>query len=224
VRLPTDGVGVESFDAIFRVATSRASRRRSWHGSRSRFLRAGAPEHRPGDCDACTRCSVGQPCRATAPPAPFRGPAAVDDDQLRHSQSAPDEIVERRAASLSPPMLLIASSIFWPSARTPSATSNEIGCLSVEPYTHDRPVDDQPHDRLFGERARIPGVPAALRLAPDGGDAAGRARSGSSGRSRRRFPATSRPRSCKRGYRADGGHLRIEASSESHFRRPRPSR
>ena len=31
----------------------------------------------------------------------------------------------RQAASLSPPMDLIASSTFWPSARTPSATSSE---------------------------------------------------------------------------------------------------
>ena len=39
-----------------------------------------------------------------------------------------DEIVEhvRQASALSPPMLLIASSTFWPSARTPITTSSEI--------------------------------------------------------------------------------------------------
>ena len=66
--------------------------------------------HGRGDCDACARCSVGRPCRATAPPAPFPDPS-----------------------------------------RTRAAV----------------PVQDQPHDRLFGERRRIPGVPVAFRLAPD---------------------------------------------------------
>jgi hypothetical protein len=32
----------------------------------------------------------------------------------------------RQASALSPPMLLIASSTFWPSARTPRTTSSEI--------------------------------------------------------------------------------------------------
>ena len=72
----------------------------------------------------------------------FEARRAVDDDQLRRSQSAPDEIVEQRTPGrlAFPPMLLIASSIFWPSARTPSATSNEIEVApSVEPDTRDQP-------------------------------------------------------------------------------------
>ena len=57
----------------------------------------------------------------------FEARRAVDDDQLRRSQSAPDEIVEQRTPGrLAFPACSIASSIFWPSARTPSATSNEI--------------------------------------------------------------------------------------------------
>ena len=44
------------------------------------------------------------------------------------------------------------------------------GRPSVEPDTRDCAVEDQPHDRLFGERTRIPGVPVALRLAPDAAD------------------------------------------------------
>ena len=90
--------------------------------------------------------------------------SGVGNPQLMRSSSS-----ARQAASLSPPMLLIASSIFWPSARTPSATRDR-GRLSVEPDTRDRLVEDQPYDRLFGERARIPGVPVALRLAPDAAD------------------------------------------------------
>ena len=82
-------------NALPRVSTSpAASRRRSCRGSRSRFPRAGARARGRGDCDACARCSVGQPCRSHSAATAFsRARRAVDDDQLRRSQSAPDEIV-----------------------------------------------------------------------------------------------------------------------------------
>ena len=38
--------------------------------------------------------------------------------------------------------------------------------LEVEPHAHDRAVEDQPHDRLFGQRTGVPGVPVGLHLAP----------------------------------------------------------
>ncbi len=41
------------------------------------------------------------------------------------------------------------------------------GRFAVEPHPHHRAVEDEPHDRLFGQRAGIPGVPVALHLAPD---------------------------------------------------------
>ena len=40
------------------------------------------------------------------------------------------------------------------------------GRLAVEPHANDRAVEDQPHDRLLGQRAAVPGVPVALHLAP----------------------------------------------------------
>ena len=40
------------------------------------------------------------------------------------------------------------------------------GRLAVEPHPNDGAVEDQPHDRLLGQRAAIPGVPVAFDLAP----------------------------------------------------------
>jgi hypothetical protein len=42
--------------------------------------------------------------------------------------------------------------------------------LSVEPHAHHRPVEDQPDDRLIGERTAIPSVPIAPCLAPNPAD------------------------------------------------------
>src|SRR5208337_3109135 len=44
------------------------------------------------------------------------------------------------------------------------------GRLPVEPNARDRAVEDQPDDRLLGERAPIPGIPIALHLAPGPAD------------------------------------------------------
>ena len=96
----------------------------------------------------------------------FQARRAVDHDQLRRSQSAPDEIVEQRA----PGRLALAAHaldrqqhfLAVAARRAPrAARSRSLFCRAD---TRDRPVEDQPHDRLFGERARIPGVPVALRL------------------------------------------------------------
>ena len=61
------------------------------------------------------------------------------------------EIVEQRApGGLAFPAhaCRIASSSFWPSARTPSATrKRDRGRLAVEADTDNRAVEDQPHDR-----------------------------------------------------------------------------
>ena len=40
------------------------------------------------------------------------------------------------------------------------------GRLAVEPDPHHGAVEDQPHDRLLGERAGVPGLPVALHLPP----------------------------------------------------------
>jgi len=90
-----------------------------------RFLRAAVLAREREDCGACATLN-----RRVKPKRRKRfveaGPA-VDDDKfgglksrMRLSSNA------RQTASLSSPMFLIASSTFWPSLRTPSATSNEM--------------------------------------------------------------------------------------------------
>ena len=72
----------------------------------------------------------------------------------------------RQASVLSPPMLLIASKTFWPSARTPMTTNNEIEVAAVKPDARHGAVEDKAHDRLIGERTGVPSLPVALHLAP----------------------------------------------------------
>src|ERR1700748_2097438 len=63
-------------------------------------------------------------------------------------------------------MLLIASNTFWPSSRTPRTTSSETEVALRSSRTRTTAIQDQPHDRLFGKRAGVPGVPVALHFAP----------------------------------------------------------
>src|SRR5208337_70275 len=73
----------------------------------------------------------------------------------------------RQAASLSPPMLRIASSTFWPSPRTPSATRSEIDVARLSSRTRatvpsriSRTIGSWPSGRTFQAS------PVALHLAP----------------------------------------------------------
>ena len=114
------------------LRSPRASPRRSCRCSRCRFPRAGARARAPvkiamlmNGAPLCT----GTPSQ-TAAIARFEPRRAIDDEELGSSQTASDgvcvEDAARQASVLSPPMLLIASSTFWPSSRTPSTTSSEI--------------------------------------------------------------------------------------------------
>src|SRR5271163_1015913 len=38
--------------------------------------------------------------------------------------------------------------------------------FAVEPHAHHGAVENEPHDRLFGQRAGVPRVPIAFHLAP----------------------------------------------------------
>ena len=96
----------------------------------------------------------------------------------------------RQASVLSPPMLLIASSTFWPSSRTPMTTSSEIGGrFAVEPDAHHGAVENEPHDRFFGKRAGVPRVPVGLHLAPDPAHRILADRAAKQGRERAAHPA-----------------------------------
>ena len=88
-------------------------------------------------------------------------------------QSAPDEIVEQRAPgrlALPAHALDRQQHLLAVGAHAERDEQRDRGRLSVEPNARDRPVEDQPDDRLLGERARIPGIPVALHLAPGPAD------------------------------------------------------
>ena len=97
-------------------------------------------------------------------------PSMTTSSGVRNPRRTRSSSSARQAASPSPPMLLIASSIFWPSARTPSATSNEIEvALLSSRDTRDCAVEDQPHDRFRRANAhsRRPSRPSSCADAAD---------------------------------------------------------
>ena len=69
----------------------------------------------------------------------------------------------------------------------------------------DRPVEDQPDDRLFGERAPIPGIPVALHLAPGPADHVLADRPGENRRQRAPHPAGVGPCEISPGDQGVGG-------------------
>jgi hypothetical protein len=84
--------------------------------------------HAPAGCGACGSCSGGQARHPRWRQSPCEPRRALDDEEFGTAQTTLDKIVStaRQASVLSPPMLLIASRTFWPSARTPMTTSSEI--------------------------------------------------------------------------------------------------
>ncbi len=92
---------------------------------------------------------------------PFEARRAVDHDQLRRWQSAPDQIVEQRAPgglALTAHALDREQHLLAVGAYAERDEQRDRGRLFVEPDTRDRSVKDQSDDRLFGERAPIPCV------------------------------------------------------------------
>src|SRR5208283_1934481 len=92
--------------------------------------------------------------------------SGVGNPRLTRSSSS-----VRQAAWLSPPMVLIASSTcLTVRAHAKRDEQRDRGRPFVEPNARDRPIQDQPDDRLVGERTRVPGVPIALHLPPGPAD------------------------------------------------------
>jgi hypothetical protein len=93
----------------------------------------------------------------------------IDDEQLGRSQPASDQIVEQRppgGLALAAHALNRQQHLLAVSADAEDDQKGDAGGLPVEPDADDRPVEDQPHDRLGGEIATVPGLPAGLDLAP----------------------------------------------------------
>ena len=88
-------------------------------------------------------------------------------------QAAGDEIVENRApglGALAAHVLDREQHLLAVRAHADDDEQRDRGRLAVEPDAHHGAVEDQPHDRLLGQRAGVPGVPVALHLAPDPAD------------------------------------------------------
>jgi hypothetical protein len=91
----------------------------------------------------------------------------VDDEELWPPQATFINVLESRRVKLrcSPPMVLTASSTFWPSARTPMTSSEMEVAWRSSPHANDRAVKNEPDDRFIGQRLRVPRIPVGLHLA-----------------------------------------------------------
>ena len=86
-------------------------------------------------------------------------------------------------------MLLIVSSTFDRGAHAEHDQERDRGRLAVEPCADNRAVQDQPDNRLLGQRTGIPGVPVALHFAPSPAHRVLADRSAEQGRQRSAHPA-----------------------------------
>jgi hypothetical protein len=101
--------------------------------------------------------------------APISSCSAVDDEKLGRSQATFNEIVEDRAPGLGalPAHALDREEhLLAVRAYAEDDKERDRSRLAVEPDANDGAVENEPHDRLGGERTGIPGVPVALHLAP----------------------------------------------------------
>src|ERR687887_2352609 len=103
----------------------------------------------------------------------FKAWSAIDDDELRRSQAAVDEIIEEAP----PGGFAFAAHVLDREQHLLAVLPHAEGdkkrdrCrLLVEPNAHDRAIEDQPNDWLVSEGTAIPSIPIALHLAPDPAD------------------------------------------------------
>src|SRR5580704_19357557 len=95
--------------------------------------------------------------------------AAINDEELGPPQATLDEIIEHSAPSLG----ALAAHLFDSQenflavlAYAEDHEQRNGSGFAVEPHPHHGAVENQPHDRLVGQRAGIPRVPVTLHLAP----------------------------------------------------------
>ena len=89
--------------------------------------------------------------------------AAIDDEKLGPPQAALDEIVEHGAPSLgalAAHLLDRQKNFLTVLAHAENDEQRDGSGFAVEPHPHNGAVEDQPHDRLIGQRA---GIPPTLR-------------------------------------------------------------
>src|SRR5712664_4347156 len=94
---------------------------------------------------------------------------AIDDEEFGTPEPTLDEITMHRApgfGALAAHALDGEQHFLAVGAYPKYNEQRDRGRLAVEPHANDGAVEDQPHDRLLGQRAAIPGVPVAFDLAP----------------------------------------------------------
>ena len=99
----------------------------------------------------------------------FEPGCAIDDEELGATQSALDEIVEDGAPSLSALATHALDREYYLLAVLAYADDDQErdgSRFAVKPHAHHGAVENEPHDRLFGQRAGVPRIPIALHLAP----------------------------------------------------------
>ena len=87
---------------------------------------------------------------------------AVDDEELRPAQAARDEVVENGTpglGGLAAHVLDGQQHLLPVLAHADDDEERDRGRLAVEPHSDHRAVEDEPHDRLLGERAAVPSIP-----------------------------------------------------------------
>ncbi len=94
---------------------------------------------------------------------------AVDDEKLWPPQAAFDEVVDHGApgfGALPAHGLDREQHLLAVRTYTDDDEQRDGSRLAVEPYPNHRAVEDQPDDRLIGQRPRVLRIPVALHLAP----------------------------------------------------------
>lgn len=95
---------------------------------------------------------------------------AVDDEELRPSDATLNEIVEHRPPGLgafAAHALDCEQNLLAAGAHPHDDQQRDRCGLAIQPHAHHGAIEDEPHDRLIGQRPGIPSLPVALHLAPN---------------------------------------------------------
>jgi hypothetical protein len=95
---------------------------------------------------------------------------AVDDQERRPPQTAPDQTIKNGTPSFGrfPAHVLDREQhLLAVGAHANDHEQRDRRGFAIEPDANDCAVEDQPHNRLIGQRTGVPGVPIAFDLAPD---------------------------------------------------------
>src|SRR6516164_8780840 len=100
----------------------------------------------------------------------FQPQRSVDDEECGPPQATLDEIIEHRSPSLgalAAHALDREQHLLAVGAHPDDDEQRDRSRFAVEPHPHNGAVENEPYDRLIGERAGAPGLPIALHLAPN---------------------------------------------------------